>query len=134
MREDDVPQFERSAYGGHRKLLYAVDRDGRYTRVESVGCEIEAAATYDAIADLEASARDAFERARSGDAAPLLYHMYRRRMDVALLAETAGLARWRVRRHLRADRFARLPARILRRYAEALDMEIAALASLPEAP
>lgn len=134
MREDDVPQFDRSAYGGHRKLLYAVGRDGRYTRVESVGCEIEAAATYDAIAALESAARDAWERARRGEASPLLYHMYRCRMDEALLAQTAGLARWRVRRHVRARPFARLPERLLRRYAVALHMDVAALLRLPEAP
>ena len=134
MREDDVPQYDRSAYGGHRKLLYAVDQSGRYKGVESVGCEIEADATYDAIADLDEATRDAFSRAQRGEVAPLAYHMFRCRMDETLLAQAAGLWRWRVRRHLRPDRFARLSDRVLERYAAALDLEVAELRALPESP
>jgi hypothetical protein len=41
---------------------------------------------------------------------------------VALLAQTTGLWSWRVRRHLRPDRFAALPPRLLARYAQALGL------------
>jgi hypothetical protein len=48
--------------------------------------------------------------------------MYRARMDVPLLAQASGLWRWRVRRHLRPDVFARLSSALRARYAEALGM------------
>jgi len=134
VKEDDVPQYAGSAYGGHKKLLYAVDDAGNYKAVESVGCEIEAHATYDAVAELRSRATEAWQRARRGDASPLEYHMYQRRMDVALLAQTAGFFRWRVRRHLAVSRFAALPESVLRRYADALGIDMAALRRLPDEP
>ena len=66
----------------------------------------------------------------AGTAAPLEYHMYRARMDVAMLAQTVGLWRWRVRRHMRPQVFARLPLRLRRRYAEALGIALEALDSV----
>jgi hypothetical protein len=48
-------------------------------------------------------------------------------MDLALLSQTTGLWRWRVRRHLRPDVFARLSGGLRRRYARALGLEPAAL-------
>jgi hypothetical protein len=134
VKEEDVPQFTGSAYGGHKKLLYAVDAQGNYKGVASRGCEIESAATFGALDDLRCQVVEAWEAARRGECAPLRYHMYRRRMDPVLLAQTAGLFRWRVERHLRDPRFARLPRRILRRYAEALGLEIDVLTRLPDAP
>lgn len=134
MKEEDVPQFAGSAYGGHKKLLYAVDAAGNYKGVPSQGCEIEAAATFAALDDLRGQKRDAWERARRGELSPLAYHMYRCKMDPALLAQTAGFFRWRVERHLRSRRFAALPQRILRRYGEALGLEIGELTRLPEEP
>ena len=56
--------------------------------------------------------------------------MYRARMDVPMLAEAAGLWRWRVRRHLRPQVFARLPLVLKRRYAEALGIAPQALERL----
>ena len=134
MKEEDVPQFAGSAYGGNRKLLYAVDAAGNYKGVPSQGCEIEAAATFAALDDLRSQRVDAWERARRGECGPLAYHMYRCKMDPALLAQAAGFFRWRVERHLRNARFAALPQRILRRYADALGLEIAELTRLPDEP
>ena len=134
MKEEDVPQFAGSAYGGNRKLLYAVDASGNYKGVPSQGCEIEAAATFAALDDLRSRKVDAWERARRGECSSLAYHMYRCKMDPPLLAQAAGFFRWRTERHLRSRRFAALPRRILQRYAEALGLEIDALTRLPEEP
>jgi hypothetical protein len=134
VKEEDVPQFAGSAYGGNRKLLYAVDAEGNYKGVPSQGCEIEAAATFAALEDLRSQQIEAWQRARGGECSPLAYHMVRCKMDPALLAQAAGFFRWRVQRHLRSPRFAALPPRILRRYAEALGLEIDVLTRLPEEP
>lgn len=134
MKEEDVPQFAGSAHAGLRKLLYAVDASGNYKGVPSEGWEIEAQATFAALDDLRAQQRDAWERAKRGECSPLAYHMYRCKMDPPLLAQAAGFFRWRVERHLRNARFAALPQRILRRYSEALGLEIDVLTRLPEEP
>ena len=76
-----------------------------------------------------AAAGDAAARTRSSlrVASPLEYHMYRSRMDVALLSQTTGLFRWRVRRHFRPEVFARLSPRLRQRYADALGLSPEAL-------
>lgn len=132
MERREVPQDrERSTYGGHRKLVYAMDEDGHYTGVQSAGWEAESEATRMAIEEFEALRDKAWLRAHHGLSSPLEVHMYDRRMDVAVLAGASGLSRWRVRRHFHPRRFARLPQRILRRYAEALGLDIATLKQLP---
>jgi hypothetical protein len=132
MKRESVPQDQSPTYGGGRKLLYAVDERGHYTGVKSSGWEAESQATLMAVSDLDAQRDDAWQRAREGKTAPLEYHMLARRMDLLMLAQTAGIARWRVKRHLRPAVFTKLPERILARYCEALGLPLVALRTLPE--
>ena len=125
MRERDVPQ-DGSSLGGHRKVVYAVAEDGKLRLVPSRGWEAEDIVTRQAVEDMERRAQAARARVLSGETSPLEYHMYRARMDLALLSQATGLWRWRVRRHLRPQVFKRLPPALRQRYAEALGI-------LPEA-
>lgn len=101
MKQDAVPQDNSYTYGGHRKLLYAVDEQGEYVGVPSTGWDVECAAT-DAALDWLAQQRErAWQQAEAGDVSPLMYYMCYRRMDVALLAQTTGLLQWQIRRRLR---------------------------------
>lgn len=134
MEKDEVPQDGIASYGGGRKLCYAVDRDGNYVTVRSSGWEAEAIATGSALDALEALKRDAWLRANAGAASPLEYYMHYRRMDLALLSQATGFSRWRIRRHFRAQVYARLSGRVLARYGEALGIEPAALKVLAERP
>lgn len=130
MKVDEVPQDN----GSLNKAMYALDRHGHYTTVESTGWQVESIATEVAIADFERDLAAAYERCAAGASAALEYHMYARRMDVPALADATGIARWRVRRHLRPRVFARLPQRLLVRYAQALQLPVAVLSQLPAAP
>jgi hypothetical protein len=98
--------------------------------VESRGWEVEEVVTRQALAELERHAQQARERVSAGRSSPLEYHMYRARMDVALLAQATGLWRWRVRRHFRPEIFARLPRALLQRYADAIGVTPEELARL----
>jgi hypothetical protein len=131
MRRDEVPQDEVAHYGAARKAVYAVDARGAYGTVASSGWTVEETATRDAIAEYERLAAEALVRARAGEASALEYHMHARRMDLPTLAQATGLWQWRVRRHLRPARFAKLPELLRRRYAAALGLEPDALARLP---
>jgi hypothetical protein len=130
MRERDVPQEGNATLDGKRKAVYAVGDDGRLRIVESRGWEVEEVVTRQALAELERHAQQARERVSAGRSSPLEYHMYRARMDVALLAQATGLWRWRVRRHFRPEIFARLPRALLQRYADALGMTPESLSRL----
>lgn len=134
MKEDEVPQDVSPNYGGQRKLFYAVDERGDYNGVRSAGWEVETAATQAAIDAVNRQRDDAWARARRGDTAPLEFHMYRRRMDLALLAQTSGVWQWRIRRHFNPRRFARLSPRLLSRYADALGLTIEEIRRLPDNP
>lgn len=131
MKAKDVPQ-EDSILAGHQRACYAVDEHGRYTLVPSRGWEVEKIVNAVARADIAAAIAEARERARRGEASPLLYHMRRRQMTVALLAANTGFTRLRVRWHLRPAAFARLSAETLTRYAEALRLSVDELRRLPD--
>lgn len=134
MRVDEVPQDNSATFDGGRKAMYALGEDGKYRLVPSTGWEVEELVTSAAVAEFKAQADAALARARAGLTAPLEYHMYARRMDLQTLAQSAGLMRWRVRRHLKPAVFARLPDKLLRRYAEALGLSVDELRRLPPAP
>jgi len=127
MRERDLPQEGNRTLAGYRKAVYAVAEDGRVRLVPTHGWEVEEIVTRQAVEDLERRAREARERALSGESSPLEYHMYKARMDVELLSQTSGVWRWRVRRHLKPAAFARLPLALKARYAEALGISVEAL-------
>lgn len=134
MKVKDVPQDDNLIFDGHYKAMYAVDRHGHYTTVESSGWQAEETATQLAIAEFERELAQAYERCVAGLSAPLEYHMFARRMDVATLADSTGLAQWRVRRHLRPNNFERLSERFIQRYAQALQMPESRLRVLPIPP
>src|ERR1041384_6468448 len=127
MRERDVPQEGNSTLGGYRRGVYAVAEDGRVRLVASRGWEVEEIVTRQALQDLERQARDARERALKGLTSPLEVHMYRSRMDLALLSQITGLWGWRIRRHFRPQVFARLSPALRQRYADALGLSLEAL-------
>ena len=122
MREDQVPQEGNSTLAGQRKVVYASRDSGDIGIARSRGWEAEEIVTRQAVEEFERLQAEARERALGGVISPLEYHMYKARMDFALLAQTSGMWRWRIRRHFRPDVFNRLPERTLRRYAEALGL------------
>jgi hypothetical protein len=132
MEKNSVPQDNSPTYAGLRKLLYAVDEQGKYTGVPSTGWDVESFATQTAVAELDRLRRDAWRRARNGETSALEFHMFRNRMELDTLSATAGVSRWRVRRHFNPRRFAKLPGEILSQYANAMGITVAELCDVPE--
>ena len=131
MNLDEVPQQNISTYANNKKAVYAVDRDGKYTRVATSGWEVEEAATRLALAEYARQAVQARKEVEAGRKAPLYYHIYANRMDIPTLAQATGLFRWRIRRHLKPHVFASLSAKIIARYADALGISASELCTLP---
>jgi hypothetical protein len=132
VKKDDVPQDQNKSLGGQRKAVYAIDEQGRYTVTQSTGWEAEEVVLDQAIEYFEQLAGEALERARRNQSAPLEFHMFKKRMDVMLLAQSTGFFKWRVRRHLKPAVFERLPEKILERYANALGLTIESLRQVPD--
>ncbi len=132
MELDQVPQEENTTFGGERKAVYALDKDGHYTVVPSTGSKMEETVTTQALAEFVRLREEARERITAGLASPLEYHMYDKRMDPLTLAQSVGVFAWRVRRHLKPKPFRRLSAKLLARYAEALGIDTKTLIALPD--
>jgi hypothetical protein len=132
MDKESVPQDNSPTYAGLRKLLYAVDAQGKYTGVPSTGWEVESFATQTAVSELDRLRQDAWQRARDGKTSALEFHMFRNRMEPDTLSATTGIWRWRIRRHFNPARFSRLSDKLLTRYAEAMGIAVAELRVVPE--
>jgi hypothetical protein len=132
MRSREVPQDDSRMHPGERKLAYAVDENGNYVTVPYSGWDVEELVTSQAIEEFQRAARDAYERSARGETAPLEYHMYARRMDVQVLAQSTGVLKMTVRRHLRRSTFEKLKPAKLRRYADVLGLTIDELQRLPD--
>lgn len=118
MRVQDVPQDNVPTFKGFgRKALCAVDENGGYRLVPSTGWEVEETALRDALREFEELAADAERRVREGKTSPIEYFMYKNLMDLPALSMGIGIAKWRIRRHMRPHVFRRLPDKIVDRYA-----------------
>jgi hypothetical protein len=132
MESRAVPQDKVSTHNTTRKAIYAIGQGGAYEIVASSGWEVEAEATLQAVDELERLAVEAYEKVLAGMVAPLYFHMYNCRMDLNVLAQASGISRWRLKRHLRPEVFAKLSPKIAACYAEALGLTVAELYQLPK--
>lgn len=130
MRQDNVPQDDSPTYDGHKKLVYATDKEGHYIGVKSSGWEVESFATSMAVEDLHRLATQAKAEVLAGTAAPLAYHMYKNRFDIPNLAQVSGFFQWQVKRHLRPEIFNKLSQRKLAIYCDVFDISLQQLTEL----
>ena len=131
MKIDQVPQDD-SILEGRKRACYAQDRAGRYAVIASRGWQVEAIANRQALSDVEEKIARAALDVREGRASPLAYHMARFHMSAGLLAAHTGVWALRIRRHLKPAVFARLPDRLLQRYADAFGIELSILKRGPD--
>lgn len=134
MKAKEVPQEVSSMAEGQRRACYAEDEHGRYVVVQSKGWSVEDIVNAQANAEIDRVVEEARHEALSGAASPLKYHMLRCQMTPGLLASTAGFWKFQVKRHLTPKAFAALPQSTLERYAQALNITVAELTSVPSAP
>jgi len=135
MKVNEVPQddvFDYSA--GIKKGNYALDDKGKYVMVPSKGWVVDEMINrmaYDEYKDKEEETRKAV---LAGQKSPLAYYMELRQMTPEILGKTAGIAAFRVKRHLRPEIFARLKPSLLEAYAKALAITTEELITVPQNP
>lgn len=131
MKKDDVPQDYSRSLAGQRKPLYVLDENGRYTTELSSGWDAEEVVLHQALEQFQQQAEEARQRVESGQTSSLEYHMYTKRMDTTVLAQSMGLFKWQVKRHFKPAVFRRLSSDKLSRYAYVLGLSVEQLQSLP---
>lgn len=131
MQLNEVPQdgLDYKERDKLRKLMYAVDGDGQYTGIPSVGWEAENAATKGAWDEVAELLRETEESVRAGRLSPIAYFMQKSLMDVALLAKYVGKWQWTVRRHMKPSVFAGLSDKTLAAYASVFNTPVETLKS-----
>jgi hypothetical protein len=107
-----------SITNGLKIVSYGVNSKGEYELTpEDVWLPVNVVNTQ-AWREIEKSIAASKELISAGRASCLHYHMTANQMDVGLLAQYTGQARWRVRLHLIPFFFQRLDANTLKKYAE----------------
>jgi hypothetical protein len=133
MKVKEVPQDNTvEYYEGVKRACYAVNDEGRYVIVPSSGWEAEELMNRMAVDELAVNLEETRKAVLAGQKSPLAYHMERRQMIPDILGKTAGIAAFRVKRHLRPEIFARLKDSLLGRYAQALAITIEELKTVPQ--
>jgi len=116
MLKKDVPQDVGIAEG-LKEVCYAVDEQGRYVLVPSVGWEPKNITNSQAWEVIQAELEETRLQVAAGVVSPIAYFMIKNLMDVRLLSQYVGLWHWRVKRHLKPAVFKKLSPEILQRYA-----------------
>jgi len=128
----DVPQDD-GMNRGMSEITYAVDENGRYTGVRSLGWEPKNIANAQAWENITDDLMDVIRLVRAGKRSPIAYHMARHLMTVGLLASYVRLPGWRVKRHMKPSVFSRLKPEILQRYADIFCLPLERIRDVPEA-
>lgn len=116
MRKHEVPQ-DAALFGRWHEIAYAIDENGNYVLTPCAGWNPANEANLQAWEAIAEAAGEALKGIAEGRLSPLAYHMAVAQMDPALLARYAGLAGWRVRRHLRPAVWQKLKPALRERYA-----------------
>ena len=131
MKKEDVPQ-EDGINKGMKEIAYAVDENGRYVQVPSLGWEPKNIANDQAWEVITEEIISEIKLIRAGKRSPLAYHMAKNLMNISLLASYIRMPRWQVKRHLKPVVFKRLKPEILERYADVFGISTFELHEVPE--
>lgn len=125
MKKDEVPQDDENLFEGKFKVVkYAVDENGNYGTVGSVGWEPENTVLNQAWDEINKKVAEAKEKVEAGELSPLAYHMEKNIMDVAMLAQYMDISKRNVSKHLEPAGFNELDGKTLARYAEVFDISV----------
>lgn len=133
MKQQDVPQ-QKGLLAGTREVAYAIDSNGSYKLEHSVGWEAKDIALRQAWEAIEEQVVDVIGEIKTGKKSPLAYHMINNQMDETLLAQYSGIARWRVKRHMKPSVFNKLNKATLHLYSTVFNMNVEELALVPDNP
>jgi hypothetical protein len=129
MKKKNVPQDPGIIENYGHELCYAVDNEGKYTLVPSIGWEPKNIANKQAWQVIDQEIELALGQINKGRKSPIAYYMAKHQMDIGLLANYMGLYRWQVKRHLKPAVFKRLKEKTLKAYADLFDLCVSELGS-----
>jgi hypothetical protein len=125
MKKKDVPQDDENLFEGKFKVVkYAVDDDGNYGTVGSVGWEPENTVLNQAWDEINKKVDETKKKIEAGELSPLAYHMEKNIMDVGMLSQYMDISKRKVAKHLEPSGFNGLDIKTLEKYAEVFDISV----------
>lgn len=134
MKIEDVPQ-DGQIFGENnstRDLCYAVDEQGRYRQVISMGWQPKNEAILQAWELINEEAEEARQSALCGKESPLRYHMIKNLLDLSFTAQYTGFSKKTIKKHFDSAQFNNLSMEILEKYAKVLNISVAELRSVSQ--
>lgn len=120
MKVNEVPQDKGYLVKGKiSDLNYAVDENGNYTSMQSQGWQPKNEAMSMAWDIVYERTEDVRQKVLDGKLSPVAFYMELNLMDTTILSGYTGLARWKVKRHLKMKNFSKLKHEVLNKYAGA---------------
>jgi len=120
MKEHEVPQDDANMLEGKtREIQYAIDENGRYKQVKSVGWEPKNIVMQQAWDDVNENVKSALKDVLNGEKSPIFYFMHKNIMDIRILSEYTGFFRWTIKKHFKPEIFKKLSDKKLQKYVEA---------------
>lgn len=134
MKVDEVAQDDDNIFEGKSKCIqYAVDNEGNYTQVKSVGLEAQNIALRLAWEEVNNRMKIAYDEVIIGNKSPICYYMEKEMMDLGILSETVLLPKLIVWLHLKPFWFSKLSSTTLLKYCDAFKLsDIEILKKIPK--
>ncbi len=132
MKKEDVPQNNENLLNGIKEIQYAVDENGKYTKVLSYGWKPKNDALKQAVNVLDEQIEDARLQVLEGDKSPLFFWMLLKQMDFSILKEYTGINKFRIKRHCKSSSFKKLKNNILQKYAKTFEISLNDLKNVPQ--
>jgi len=125
MKKNEVPQDDENLFEGKFKVVkYAIDDDGNYGTVGSLGWEPENVVLNQAWEEINKKVEETKRKIEAGELSPLAYHMEKNIMDVGMLSQYMDISKRNVSKHLEPSGFNSLDEKTLKRYAEVFDITV----------
>lgn len=125
MKQEEVPQDGNGLTGGKfSQLFYAVNKEGDYVQVSSIGWEPENVAMAQAWDEIHQKTEVTLQAVKDGKLSPIAYFMEKELMTAEILAGYVGKFQWQVKRHLKPSVFKSLPDTLLQKYAAVFKISV----------
>lgn len=132
MKINEVPQdgniLEKS--GEVRDVCYAVDENGEYKQIISVGWEPKNEAIKFAWSLIEEEAKAIKSNVKAGKLSPLAYHIHKNLMTPEILASYTGFTKREIKRWCKPRHFNKLDKEKLEKIAQVLKMDLEKLVTV----
>ena len=128
MKQEEVPQDGNGlTEGKFSQLFYAVDKEGAYVQVPSIGWEPENVAMAQAWEEIHEKVETTRQQVLAGKLSPIAYFMEKELMTVEIVSGYVGKYQCQVKRHLKPSVFKNLSDSLLHKYAATFKVSVADL-------